>query len=136
MPPGVTWSSQRGDDKGGGSEGEAEDRNDELPSPRSFGRIGAPFDVPQARPQSFIELKDLALPLLGAFLLSRMFSFGGGDGDFYYYSQSESVEIVRTRNADGTVNTNVKRDSSARSNIPNLEQQGQQRGVFDFILDE
>ena len=110
---------------------------------RSMGRIGAGFDVLRKRDSATVQdstsvIKDFALLAFLAFLLSRISSSGDGDesnldSTRFYYS-SESVQITRTRNADGTVNTNMKRDSAARSNIPGFDQEPRRRFLDERFL--
>ncbi len=137
--------TERGDDAAEeGDDNDAGEGKDGTTPLRGFGRIGSGFPGRQPAPvveerSSSSTLKDFAILAATAFLVSRIFGGGAEGGDIggtrFYYS-SESVEITRTRNADGTVNTNVKRDSSERSNIPGFYDQQPRRSSLGFFDDE
>ena len=112
------WTSSR---SGGG------DDPQEAKKKRSFGRISSPFesttnighrDTLRDDSESPWTLAQIAAAvILSALSLSLSSFIFSSDEDFYF--TSESVTVTQTRNADGTVNTDVER--SVKSNVPGIE---------------
>mmetsp|Transcript_78902 Transcript_78902/g.157682 ORF Transcript_78902/g.157682 Transcript_78902/m.157682 type:complete len:159 (-) Transcript_78902:226-702(-) len=95
-----------------------------TPQTRSMGRISVPWNTSSAQETKSkygLGLVPIAAGLL--LLVSALSGVGsdaGGDGGTYFYVSSESYSSVSTRNADGSLTTDVKRKISVNTNIKEL----------------